>query len=93
MKIIIEDARKNIRRLEQVIPRLERQVADIEQNEKCTKDDEQKHREAHRIAQAEVEKFSNQTEAARVVQRDIEQRKNEALQGIESTARRLLSYV
>lgn len=81
------------RELEQAISTLEREVANIEQDEKCTKDEEQKHRAAHRIAQAEVEKFSTQAEAARVVLRDIEQRKNEALQEIESITRRLLSYV
>ncbi|KAK6783318.1 hypothetical protein RDI58_021115 [Solanum bulbocastanum] len=44
----IEDARE-------LICRLEREVADIEQDEKCLKDDEIKYKAAHRIAQAKVE--------------------------------------
>ncbi|KAK4728744.1 hypothetical protein R3W88_021732 [Solanum pinnatisectum] len=81
----IEDARE-------LICRLEREVADIEQDEKCLKDDEIKYKAAHRIAQAKVEVLGTQMEAAREMQREIEPRKNEALQGIESTTRRLLSY-
>jgi len=72
---------------------LEQQVAAIEQDEKCMKDDEQKHRAAHRIALAEVGKVSTQINEARAVQMDAERRRNEALQGIESTMRRLQSYV
>ncbi|MCE3051772.1 hypothetical protein HAX54_050766 [Datura stramonium] len=85
LKRQIEDARELIRRLE-------REVADIEQDEKCLKDDEQKYKAAHKIAQAEVEILGTQMEAARVMQREIEWHKNEALQGIESTTRLLLPY-
>ncbi|KAL3331333.1 hypothetical protein AABB24_034919 [Solanum stoloniferum] len=92
-KKLIEDARGMIQRLEQVIPSLEQQVAAIEQDQKCMKDDEQKHRAAHRIALAEVGKVSTQINEARAVQMDAERRRNEALQGIESTMRRLQSYV
>lgn len=60
MKIQIDDARKLIRRSE-------REVADIEQDEKCTKDDEQKCKASYRIAQVEVEKVSNQIKATKVV--------------------------
>ncbi|KAG5593205.1 hypothetical protein H5410_043719 [Solanum commersonii] len=92
-KKLIEDARGMIQRLEQVIPSLEQQVAAIEQDEKCMKDDEQKHRAAHRIALAEAGKVSTQINEARAVQMDAERRRNEALQGIESTKRRLQSCV
>ncbi|WMV43887.1 hypothetical protein MTR67_037272 [Solanum verrucosum] len=92
-KKLIEDAREMIQQLKQVIPSLEQQVAAVEQDEKCMKDDEQKHKAAHRIAQDEVEKVSTQINEARAVQMDAERRRNEALQGIESTTRRLQSYV
>uniref|UniRef100_A0A0V0IWQ6 Putative ovule protein n=2 Tax=Solanum chacoense TaxID=4108 RepID=A0A0V0IWQ6_SOLCH len=92
-KKLIEDVREMIQQLKEVIPSLEQQVAVIEQDEKCMKDDEQKHRAAYRIAQDEVEKVSTQINEARAVQMDAERRRNEALQGIESTTRRLQSYV
>ncbi|KAM3321768.1 hypothetical protein P3S67_002919 [Capsicum chacoense] len=63
----------------------------VTKEEQCVKGDEQK-RAARRIAQAEVEKLSTQMKAARVAQGEIERCKNEALQGIESTTQRLLSY-
>ncbi|KAF3617499.1 hypothetical protein FXO37_34609 [Capsicum annuum] len=63
----------------------------VTKEEQCVKGDEQK-RAARRIAQAEVEKLGTQMKAARVGQGEIERCKNEALQGIESTTQRLLSY-
>lgn len=78
LKIQIEDEKILIRRLEP-------EVFLIEQHEKCLKYDEQIYRSAHRIAQAEVENVGTQVKEARALQREIEWRKNEALQGIEST--------
>ncbi|KAM3396824.1 hypothetical protein P3S68_000336 [Capsicum galapagoense] len=63
----------------------------VTKEEQCVKGDEPK-RAARRIAQAEVEKLGTQMKAARVAQGEIERCKNEALQGIESTTQRLLSY-
>ncbi|PHU27985.1 hypothetical protein BC332_00078 [Capsicum chinense] len=63
----------------------------VTKEEQCVNGDEQK-RAARRIAQAEVEKLGTQMKIARVAQGEIERCKNKALQGIESTTQRLLSY-
>lgn len=82
LKIQIEDAKK-------LIHRLEREVADLEQDDKLLKEEEQKYEAAHKITQAKVAIIGTKMEEAR----EIEQRNNEALQGIESTTQWLLSYV
>lgn len=56
-------------------------------------EEEQKYQAVHNIIQAKVEILSTKMEEASKMQREIEQCKDEALQGIESTTRRLLSYV
>ncbi|KAF3682312.1 hypothetical protein FXO37_02413 [Capsicum annuum] len=58
--------------------------------ERSLKSDEEKHKADLASAQAEVEKLGTQVEAAKTMKEEHEQRKNAALQEIESISRRLL---
>lgn len=58
--------------------------------QRSLKSDEEKHKADLASAQAEVEKLGTQVEAAKTMKEEHEQRKNAALQEIESISRRLL---
>ena len=68
------------------------EVVDIEQDEKFTKDDKQKHWITYRIAQAWGKKSHKSNKITRVEQWDIERHKNKVFQAIESTTQLLLSH-
>ncbi|XP_019264666.1 PREDICTED: uncharacterized protein LOC109242264 [Nicotiana attenuata] len=84
-----EHVKRQIEKGEEVIHRLKEVVAHIEHDDEHLKHDEQKYKAAHKTAQVEVEKLGAQMEAARVMQKEIDECKNAALEGILSATRRL----
>lgn len=87
----LEMAKNKKKTLKRQIKDLKTEVARIEHEEECLKHNEIKYKEAHEVAKAKMEELGTQLEAAQAKQREIEQRKNAALQGIESTTRHLRS--
>lgn len=73
----------------ELIGKLKECVAVLKQEEGALKYEEQKCVAAYEIANHEVQKVCNQAEAAKNVLREIDQRENAALNGIELAFRRL----
>ena len=85
---IAKDKKKTLKRK---IEDLKTEVACIEHEEERLKHDEIKYKEAREVAKAKMQELGTQLEAAQAKQREIEQRKNAALRGIEYTTRHLQS--
>ncbi|KAL3331330.1 hypothetical protein AABB24_034917 [Solanum stoloniferum] len=75
----------------ELIGKLKECVAVLKQEEGALKYEEQKCVAAYEIANQEVQTICNQAEAAKNILREIDQRENAALNGIESAFRRLKS--
>ncbi|XP_055821528.1 uncharacterized protein LOC129890046 isoform X2 [Solanum dulcamara] len=86
-----EMAKDKKKTLKKQIKDLKKEVARIEHEEERLKRDEIKYKEAHEVAKAKMQELGTQLEAAQAKKREIEQRKNAALRGIESTTRHLKS--
>ncbi|KAF3680959.1 putative ripening-related protein 2-like [Capsicum annuum] len=70
---------------------LERQIEDLKQEDERLKRDIIKYKEAHEAAEAKRQELGAQLEAAHAKLREIKQRKNAALEGIECATLRLES--
>lgn len=86
-----ENLEKQIVDAMELIGKLKECVAVLKQEEGALKYEEQKCVAAYEIANHELQKISTQAEAAKNVLREIDQRENAALNGIESAFRRLKS--
>ncbi|KAH0643222.1 hypothetical protein KY290_034820 [Solanum tuberosum] len=75
----------------ELIGKLKECVAVLKQEEETLKYEEEKCVAAYEIANHEVQTICNQAEAAKNVLREIDQRENAALNGIESAFHRLKS--
>ncbi|CAN4077734.1 unnamed protein product [Withania somnifera] len=88
-----EKAKEKKETLKRQIEDLKQEIAGIEHEEEHLKHDEIKYKEAHEVAKTNMQELGTQLEAAQAKLREIEQRKNAALQGIESTTRHLQSTI
>lgn len=86
-----EDLEKQIADAMELVGKLKECVTVLKQEEGALKCEEEKCVAAYVIANCEVQKISIQAEAAKNVLWEIDQRENAALNGIESTFRRLKS--
>ncbi|XP_060207016.1 uncharacterized protein LOC132634891 [Lycium barbarum] len=76
----------------ELIGKLKEGVAVFEQEEEALKQEKRKCIVAHEIAHHEVQKLCTQVKAAKNVLQKIDERKNAALNGIESSTKRLKSH-
>ncbi|CAN4127373.1 unnamed protein product [Withania somnifera] len=86
-----EKAKEKKESLKRLIEDLKQEVAGIEHEEERLKHDEIKYKESHEVAKAKMQELGTQLEAAQAKVKEIEQCKNAALRGIESTTRHLQS--
>ncbi|MCD9643474.1 hypothetical protein HAX54_030983 [Datura stramonium] len=77
--------------LKRQIEDMKQELAHIKHEDERLKRDIIKYKEAHEVAEAKKQELGIQLEAAQAKLREIKQRKNAALIGIESTTRRLES--
>ncbi|KAF3665616.1 putative formin-like protein 14-like isoform X1 [Capsicum annuum] len=87
----LEKAKEKKETLKRKIEDLRKEVAHIEHEEERRKREETKYKEAHEVAKAKIQELGIQLETAQAKLKEIEQRKNTALRGIESSTQHLQS--